>query len=405
MKRIVTSKMMFFFLVVSMISSFSFSSLLAQNHVIPLSDIVSKKLGLNEDYRFTEAWNEINNPAYFGDYAYRLADLSQSGEASNIPWSDSYYPTSKGGVATRWQRNDPTEHFDKDKLDVYSYKKIKKNPKLIDTLSPTEKYDIFKGNFDYPLTTSEYNRTKDVVFNSKDRGWFGLCHASATASYIYKEPKKVTLRSEDGLKVTFYPSDIKALLMFIQDNGSTTDYYCGTNCGDGRVVGRRCGEDYSPNNIAFRDVNPATFHVVLTNEIGRLKHNFSFDRDSGAQVWNNAIYSYTINKMEETPMSNLINLSSAAAKVAPGTKTVYIMNTSVQYAKSVAPSRTRRGAALGEETYSYTLELNENGDIIGGEWLDDSVENHPDFLWASGQVEVTDDYMRDLIDVIYKKSL
>lgn len=34
--------------------------------------------------------------------------------------------------------------------------------------------------------------------------------------------------------------------------------------------------------------------------------------------------------------------------------------------------------------YDYVLELNDNGDILGGEWIGESVEEHPDFICELG---------------------
>lgn len=60
--------------------------------------------------------------------------------------------------------------------------------------------------------------------------------------------------------------------------------------------------------------------------------------------------------------------------------------------------------------YDYILELDEAGSIIGGEWIGDSIENHPDFVWlpvreVSGNPHIDTDLVRELIQESREKVL
>ena len=83
------------------------------------------------------------------------------------------------------------------------------------------------------------------------------------------------------------------------------------------------------------------------------------------------------NEMGEVPQHYLFN--DVATKF-------YHMRTRVEY---ITESSSTTDGNLGDridqytktDTYNYILELNDDGEIIGGEWVGYSKKNHPDFLW------------------------
>ena len=62
-------------------------------------------------------------------------------------------------------------------------------------LSPAEKFDIFQGNFDYPMTKAFLGRkhsSRKMRNSSQDLYWEGYCNAWSAVSLHYSEPKPVT---------------------------------------------------------------------------------------------------------------------------------------------------------------------------------------------------------------------
>ncbi|RYZ79577.1 MAG: hypothetical protein EOP04_27490, partial [Proteobacteria bacterium] len=212
-----------------------------------------------------------------------------SGQPLEMPWSDHYWPTYHGGITYRW--GDPksnllsqmiSESTDKEyagQLDdsvtlqkartevlgysTYSREQLKtmdknQRTRLIATLSPAEKLDIYRGAFDYPTVKSERVRT-DILStlrtlpNADGNGfhtnpnykpgkkiptWFGLCHAWAPATINFREPGPLTVQSKDGFEIRLAGSDIKALLTFIIDEDSSQQR---TNT----FMAERCNNDLS----------------------------------------------------------------------------------------------------------------------------------------------------------------
>ena len=227
-----------------------------------------------------EAWNANNDPINLRDaYTVNFDQLPLQGELSRKPWTDSYWPSYRGGIADRWNDPDAESAF---KYTLYDLDDIRRlRPEELVRLSPAEKYDIFMGRYDYPLVHHERWRT-----NPEDPGWFGLCHGWAPAAINYDEPHAVTLRGANGIDVPFGASDVKALLTFAQQFGNDT-----------RFLGSRC--NWRPDQPEFltaaecRDTNAGSFHVVLTNQIGMLGSSFVADMSRSDQVWNHPIYGFT----------------------------------------------------------------------------------------------------------------
>lgn len=64
-----------------------------------------------------------------------------------------------------------------------------------------------------------------------------------------------------------------------------------------------------------------------------------------------------------------------------GIDQVYQVKTIVKWIKSGTPKWEKvEPSKFGENIYNYSLHLNKNGDIIGGDWPS-KVADRPDFLW------------------------
>jgi hypothetical protein len=342
-----------------------------------------------------ESWNDANDPSIFqlSLRSYQLDELPLKAYLAPeiYPWSDSYWPTYAGGIGNRWQIS-PTGYDYRDfQYDFLSEEEIvANNPRVaLDLLSPAEKYDILLGRYDFPLAKEERRNQLRAVDPQTDSvpSWFGLCHGWAPATLLEAEPGTVTLTNSDGLDVTFFSSDIKALMTKVYADYSPPQPSVGRRCytdqhqierdENGRILLPEC-----------RDVNPAAFHLILTDYMAR-QEGFIVDISFGSEVWNQAVVGYEITEMESYPFDPAGD--PAAPYRAPGTTTlVHVKNrlsyvTEIKSARepnSIDPDRYTRTVPL-----EYTLELNFRGEIIGGEWASGHT---PDFLWramkpASGQ--------------------
>jgi len=337
--------------------------------------------------KLQEAWDDYNNPLRLnGRYNFNFIGLPTQGTATTTPWSDTYWPNFLGGIAQRWY-GAPSDGFSY-ALIAQSAATALTGPDLAQ-LSPAEKYDIYEGNFDYPLVTSERQRT-----HASDPSWYGLCHGWAPAAINFAEPKPVTLKGPSGIAIEFGSSDVKALLTYAQQwNRGPTDV---------QMVGQRCNSDISgdpdaANSAACRDVNAGAFHVILANELGLDNAPFVADIARDQQVWNQPVFAYKSQILGDVP--------TIYASAAPGTTRIVQVKTTMYYVDESSPNWNAIPAAnfpqeISTNDYQYTLELNASGEIIGGEW---SEYDRPDFVWRETAPTLTG-YLQD-IGTIYAASI
>ena len=184
----------------------------------------------------------------------------------------------------------------------------------------------------------------------------------------YAEPKAVTLTGANGVAIPFGSSDIKALLSLY-----TADYARV----QGRMLAARCNDDFSKtpqsaNKPSCRDTNAGAFHLVLANMIGLQKKGFMADLTRDIEVWNQPIGGFTTKILQES--------RGRSPGAALWTAREVTVETTIEYGAEVAPVWNSSGSRMMTRTYSYRLELNRRGMIIGGTWLS---EQRPDFLWAN----------------------
>lgn len=356
-----------------------------------------------------EKWNSVNNPSVFSTtLEYKLTALPKEGKAEQIPWPDTYWPTYEDSINARWQV-------------LYEYKPVSK-----DTLSPAEKYDMAFNNWNpgddfyklRPYTTENcltkkwdkayYDKLGPLAkWVSQNKGnweahngvdddgdgktdecddrdgvetWWGLCHAWVPAAILEKEPKKAVVYNG----VRFEVSDIKALLILAYDSSNA------------KLVGGRCNDKEiktDPNTgrlLAYqcRDVNAGTFHVIMANYLGKMKKAIAEDRVYDYEVWNQPILGWKVDsmtKISKTKALQLLKLSGTKYEYNPDAKSFYEVYATVQYVTEsnpeYAPLVPKIEQYIRTDKYHYVLELDSSGKIIGGEWLDQSLKNHPDFLW------------------------
>jgi hypothetical protein len=331
-----------------------------------------------------EAWNPINDPSRLApDDVDVLADLPLTGETTQKPWPDTYWPSFRGGLADRWASWDRADGFTYDLMTEGEVRALSESQ--LAQLSPAEKFDIYTGRFDFPLVQSERQRTSPTAAT-----WVGLCHGWATAALNFPEPRDVTVTGPSGIAVPFGSSDIKALLSYVQQKAPYAAPL--------RMLGARCDTDLSMNPMAAldpacRDTNAGAFHIVVTNRLGLRDQPFVADMTRDNQVWNHPVYGFKTKILGDS--------LEVLASAAPGTVKMVRVQTELRYIDEYGPQWSpepwsRVAPQLRSRIFHYLLELDAGGHIIGGEWRD---EARPDFLWTQPAPALTGDFA-PLADIV-----
>ncbi len=217
------------------------------------------------------------------------------------------------------------------------------------TIAVMRKYDrAFHGGrplattFEQMDTTSNKERTvvRGRLFGilrfpvERTPSWHGHCNGWASAAIRHAEPETSVVRNG----VTFTPADIKGLL----------------------------AEIYMYNHSEFLGgvdpaINPGTLHAVLANWIGRGSHPVAMDTALGREVFNYPIYAYASASARRSETS-----------VEVKTNIAYTMSSDREYDRSQHMHRFKR--------FHYTLELDDQGNIVGGIYHPGS--DQIDMLWV-----------------------
>jgi hypothetical protein len=272
-------------------------------------------------------------------------------------------------------------------------------PERIHLLSPSEKYELLIGDSDNTLTSLMWKNGQDTM-DKYDQifAWIGLCDGLAVASINLPRPKKaVTLWSIDGkYRIAFYPEDIKALGTLLWTQGKFPS----------KSIGKRCRNSHpriSPNGRYSQpecfDTNPGTFHLALANQIGRGKRSFIMDSVATWEIWNYPIVGYdfkyfnpqnfvpSVTPTYLPPQKAIIPIEEYAKDKfsqtrSPNTAYIVGVEAKVNILKERLPAflavEGPEQNVFSVETFKYDLELDQNGNIVGGEWYS---HEHPDFLW------------------------
>ena len=309
------------------------------------------------------AWNwgdaeSANNPAIFEtDYEYTYSKLPLKASIQT-PWSENYWPSKRGSLNFRWNSR---------KAWGFAYKSPSKEEAKQMTvaqlreLSPTEKYDLAMGHYDYPLRTA----VDTEIADKKARSWEGLCNGWASASLYYPEPKPVNFKNPDGIMVPFGASDIKGLLSYFM--AVTADEQIEVS-----QIGLRCDSAPLPGAVGpdeCDDVNAGALHVVLTNEIGKRGRGFVADVKRTKEVWNQPIYGYELTEVGSAKTKNAHHAIRLRGKI------LYGEESKSQWEPMIGTPANK----VAELRIDYILELDQNNKVVGGEWI--SKFSHPDFIW------------------------
>ena len=325
---------------------------------------------------FYNIWDE--------DFVKKFKDLPDSGEARKKPYTGRWYPYHKGGTA-------------------HVFFKVNGNEQ-----SALHKYDQAFPSRDGDSAVGWEGR----YHSGGGSNWTGHCNGFAGASQRHREPQFEVSRNG----VRFTPANIKTLLTevhlhvytrilggsrcrnIIVENAISTGG--GTSCpagfrkimlSNGKV---RCIKNPptrvgSPHLSACEDVNAGTFHLALANWVGRREQTIVFDKEAYHQVWNYPLFKYYVE-----PESRFISKAEALrytrqrGNVYPfnsAATSFYYTQMRITYAEVLKDTERSNYPNLTEkqEVYTYILEIDDFGDVVGGEWIGDSYHQHPDFLWIA----------------------
>jgi hypothetical protein len=152
-----------------------------------------------------------------------------------------------------------------------------------------------------------------------------------------------------------------------------------------------------------RDLNPATLHLAFYNRIKKMEKIFVLDINGKNQVWNHPTYGY-----KSKLLSTIEDSADDPRHIyrAPGTTKVYNFETQIHYSTENGPLLTfdKGDDHKGTRFLRYSLEVNEDGIIIGGEWSNKI--STVDFLWTQeGDLLDSDLVKYSLIKKILKCSV
>lgn len=374
----------------------------------------------------TRAISQSDSPTQFfnsNNYERNINNLPTEGTVVKNPWSGSYWPAMNGYISVRFGLND------KNTIGVYDaatnkittqynwYQSINKYSEpqdyyqncynsnncvsyIYDNFSPSEKYDIFLGDYEFTLTNYLKNQARsfgDKLGNIPS--WFGICHGWSPASYYYPKPLyPVVLTAADGNKITFLPDDIKAITSQFWANLNYRTDFAGAICNQAQPNATNTDSLGLYTDPSCFSINPGALVMILANQIGIRKKNMIFDPNANNQIWNQPVIGYklmyfnVLNRNFDRSVNNVKVpaqelrtagdpfLRYAYQKADPRTAYVVGLMLNVTYAVEIRPAHYTYPMPDETETDSYlaTLELDINNNILGGEWR---FNTHPDFAW------------------------
>lgn len=267
----------------------------------------------------------------------------------NKYWSGHSWPNNQGSINYRWAANNPVGFY----YLSPTYREVSNMPieKLAD-LSPAEKFDLYLGNYDYPLK-KEIEKTISPYMQN----WEGLCHGWASATIHHRVPEAKMMKNPDGLIIPFGAPDIKALLSFA---------YSKELIDEDQSYGLRCENPYdTTEDRCFNDLPAHIFHGILANKVGILGQSIIMDIDPGPEVWNHPVISY---KSEIKEITKKKGVKKA------------VITTEIKYLDLIPESHWETSSVIQSRlTLKYEIILNDQGMMTDSKWISNV---RPDFIWT-----------------------
>lgn len=303
-------------------------------------------------------------------------------------------------------------------------------------LAPSEKYDLLLGDKTFDLTnrlwdyTERWGNEKKWGFVSEidmPEGyrlpeanklmalWEGICHGWAVAAGHTPRPEKtVWVDLPNGKKMPFYPNDIKGLISLMWANSTIQNdvIFEGNRCNQkspatdfyGRYIDIEIDKNDSVLLPRCADVHPAIFHIALINILGIEGRSFVVDKEAKAAIGNQPVSGYELEyynpkngkagSLSEVVLSTR-EYKKDPFKVSRNPETTHIVGVSMKlkYVDWEYPKKHETNGnvddKISEMKFNYDLELNERGEIVGGQWRVGKTSifnlggvNQPDFFWV-----------------------
>lgn len=329
-------------------------------------------------------WKASQEVSDKNEYIRAFSLLPLKGEIKPPPWSGGIYPSELSGLTYRAQsKKKASQYRPESPMDI----------KDTSNLSPIEKYDLLLGHQQWELSTAERLRTgagKDKAIDPKK----SLNQDWAAASLLFAEPAPFKVMADSGQPLEFTASDIKALLTRFLSQNSLVD-----NGVETRSLGGVCRLDsdglrrgLEPRTLsadAWKDmkndecyaVNAGAFHLALTNLLGLRQESFVFDPRVDLEFIHYPLLGFR-SEIVGAPVVIEHNHRSTQLK----TVVTYVLPSPPSPEKSAVP-------LVRAETYRYTIELDEEGDIVGGTWIGSLapqlawIQNRPPFTGDDAKLE------------------
>jgi len=344
-----------------------------------------------------EAIDTYNDPSAFSEGLNRKFDaLPLAGEAKQIPWPGSYWPVYQDAINNRWagpQTLSPAAKYSK----AFGVAKVEDAVSRLNGVASQAHAKACKTDSECDPKQGEVCGFRNAA--SKGRcipTWFGLCHAWAPAAILEPEP----IRSVTYNGVEFKVNDIKGLITMVY-NGVDSRFLSG-RCEESKTGGSlETDATGRPTNSECRDTNPGTFHIVVANYLGLKGQSFVEDRTFDSEVWNQPMRGYQVVEKRDVSFQEANKLLKVGGNNAPTTysfndqavRLVYLRTVSSYIGESDVTTDGNLAGSIGSYTfrdsYEYILELDQKGDILGGEWVGKSRTSHPDFLWLPTTLTTT----------------
>ncbi|MCB0407864.1 MAG: hypothetical protein KDD34_06645 [Bdellovibrionales bacterium] len=341
-----------------------------------------------------------------------------SAQLESTPWSGDYWPIASGTLGAR---PFDTEFMGfegwKERFDYFLENPLHKilnrpDADLVKQLSASEKFELFVNDQNSFLTQRMWLEGKtyyDKTGSVED--WMGICHGWAPASYMTPVPKHaIEIQSPDGrFKTKILPDELKGLISYLWAKNPYQRVHIGGRCTEkepkeneeGRVIHDDCF-----------DTNPATWHLAILHRIGLEKKSFVMDATYDYEVWNQPVVGYELKYFNPNSYKMTDRIDDAIISYHDFKKDPYRFFRSKEIKKIIGVAM-RVGYVVEQSVrdheieppdyneviwtdYQYDLELDADGNILGGEWYNNF---HPDFLWTPVDGAIPHSPYDNMIDV------
>ncbi|HXH73935.1 MAG TPA: hypothetical protein VNJ08_03155 [Bacteriovoracaceae bacterium] len=394
------------------------------------------------------------NPNYLRNVREMEARGLNKRNTHQQPWGGSYWPLAQGMAANTYQDKNYTtfitsavKHLSWRK-NVNDFKKRKVNvlpnimsmsEKELAQLAPSEKYDLLLGDTSFDLTNRIWNYAEKwgeekkwgflsainlpdgyrvPTGNKMMALWEGICHGWAVAAGHAPRPERtvwVTLPS--GKRMPFYPNDVKALvsLMWAHSTVQSNVMFEGNRCNrkhpdqdkHGRYIDTKIDKDDTELLPRCADVHPGIFHLSIINILGIEGRSFVLDKNPAAPISNQPVAGYEIEYFnpktgsEGALYKSIISVGTYgkkdkyAANRHPKTTHIVGVAMKLKYTDWEHPKKKETNSPkddkISDFDFKYDLELDSEGNIIGGQWrvgkkIGDTLgmgkTHQPDFFWV-----------------------